>query len=90
MLSLSHIICIKSVNNQPVTVSRIVSISGESYSLMRSSDINQGSFLQAGLFEGSRPKRAMKTPVAVLLPSTYMHGLAQAGTGAMSGFVALP
>ena len=57
---------------------------------MRSSDINQGSFSQADLFEGSRPKRAMKTPVAVLLPSTCVHGMAQTGTGAMSGFVALP
>lgn len=32
----------------------------------------------------------MRTLVAVLLPSTYVSGMAQAGTGAMSGFVALP
>lgn len=57
---------------------------------MRSSDISQGSFLQAGLFEGNRLKRAMKPPVAILLPRTDMSGMAQAGTGAMSGFVALP
>lgn len=58
---------------------------------MRSSGINQGSLLQADLFEDSRPKRAMKTPVAVPFPSTYVSPCwVQAGTGAMSGFVALP
>lgn len=57
---------------------------------MRSSDISQRSFLQAGLCEGSRLKSAMKTPVAILLPKTDMSDMAQAGTGAMSGFLALP